>query len=179
MATTLTTHPFVKRQSPESRFAHFEGSWDELEALVLAHFEKAKPGYRDGVLLVSVPPERFFSTTIEVTGDTELGARFEARQKDEDPILQVVARGLPKQPAKAVDIVLYRHDVLAEDNDRSSEAKWEIISVNARVTEAEEPMDPVTMARNYLHLAGGTKGKFTAKEFAESVLYWATHCQRE
>ena len=179
MATTIATNPFVTRQTPESRFAHFDGSWEELEGLVLEHFDEGRQGYRDGVLLVPVPPERFFASTVEVVEGTELVARFEARQEGEEPVLSVSARGLPKQAAKAVDIVLYRHDVLAEDDDRSSEAEWEVISVNARVTEAEEPMDPVTMARNFLHLAGGTKGKFTAQEFAESIIYWATHCHRQ
>jgi len=179
MATTIATHPFVTRQTAESRFAHFDGSWQELEALVLEHFDEGQRGYRDGVLLVPVPPEGFFASTVEVTEDTELVARFEARQEGEEPVLSVAAKGRPKQAAKAVDIVLYRHDVLAEDNDRSSEAEWEIISVNARVTDKPEPMDPVTMARNFLHLAGGTKGKFTAEEFAESIIYWATHCHRQ
>jgi hypothetical protein len=179
MATTIATNPFVTRQTAESRFAHFDGSWPELEALVLEHFDEGRRGYRDGVMLVPVPPERFYSTTVEVGPDTKLGARFEARQQGEEPVLSVVAHDLPKQPAKAVDIVLYSHGVLAEDGDASCDAEWEIISVNARVTEAEEPMDPVTMARNFLHLAGGTKGKFTAQQFAETIIYWATHCHRE
>jgi hypothetical protein len=179
MATTITVNPFVTRQTPESRFSHYEGSWEELEALVLEHFDKAQPGYRDGVVLVPVPPERFYASTVEVTEGMKLGARFEARQEGEAPVLSIVAHDVPKQLAKAVDIVLYRADVLAEDDDRSSEAEWEIISVNARVSETPEPMDPVTMARNYLHLAGGTKGEFTAEEFAEAIIYWATHCNRQ
>lgn len=177
--TTIKSHPFVTRQTPDSRFAHFDGSWEELEALTLEHFDRAKPGYRDGVVLVPVPPERFWSSTTKVTTDTNLWAKFEARQNGEAPHLYVMARGGEKTPAVAVDIVLYRHDVLEEDNDRSSsEADWEIVSVNARVTEEEEPMDPVTMARNFLHLAGGTRGTFTAEQFAKSIIFWSQHCQR-
>lgn len=178
MATTIATHPLVTRQTPESRFAHYEGTWDEVRNLVLEHFDKAQPGYRGGVILVPLPAEGFFASTVAVTKDTTLTACFEARQEGEDPVLNVAALGVPKQSAKAVDVVLYRADVLAEDNDRSSDAEWEIVSVNARVTEKPEPMDPVTMARNFLHMKGGTKGKFTAQEFAESVVYWATHCHR-
>ena len=39
----------------------------------------------------------------------------------------------------------------------------------------EEPMDPYTMARNFLHLKGGTKGDFTAEQFAQSIVYWNNH----
>jgi hypothetical protein len=36
-------------------------------------------------------------------------------------------------------------------------------------------MDPMTMARNFLVLEGGTKGDFTAQQFAESIVFWSTH----
>jgi hypothetical protein len=36
-------------------------------------------------------------------------------------------------------------------------------------------MAPVTMARNFLGLVGGTRGEFTAEQFAKSIMYWATH----
>ena len=52
---------FVRRQTAQSRFSHFVGSWGELLCLVAKHFSQAKPGYRDGVMMVPVPPERFFS----------------------------------------------------------------------------------------------------------------------
>lgn len=173
---TVAVSQFVRRQTPESRFAHFKGSWEELRHIVEEYFGVAQPGYRDGVVLVPVPPEGFWASTVEVEATTKLKATFEARQKGEAPFIQVVAEGA-KQPAKAVDIVLYRADVLAEDNDRSSDADWEVISINARITEEPEPMDPMTMARNFLHLAGGTKGEFTAQQFAEAILYWSGRCR--
>jgi len=173
---TVAVSQFVRRQTVESCYSHFGGTWEELRHLVEEYFGVARPGYRDGVVLVAVPPERFWAATVEVDATIKLRAAFESRQKGEAPFVQVVAEGV-KQPAKAVDIVLYRADVLAEDNDRSSEADWEVISINARVTEEPEPMDPMTMARNFLHLAGGTKGEFTAQQFAESILYWSKRCR--
>lgn len=177
MSTTIKTSNFVRRQTPDSKFAHFEGSWEDLESLVLENLGEAQPGYRDGVVLVPVPPNKFKSSVVKVTSDTHLWASLEARQNQETPVITVVARGVPKTPAVAVDVVIYRADVLAEDNDRSTDADWEIVSVNARVTEEPEPMDPVTMARNFLRLAGGTKGSFTAEEFAKAIMFWATHCK--
>jgi len=175
---TIVTNPFTHRQTASSKFAHFEGTWEELEALVQEHFDKAKPGYRDGVVLVPVPPERFMSSIVPVTPDSSLWATFAARRTGEAPFIQVEVRGdATKTQAAAVDVVVYRHDVLAEGSEHSCDADWEIISINARPSEEEIPMDPVTMARNFLQMEGGTKGKFSAEDFAKAIVYWATHSQ--
>ena len=178
-APTLKTNPFTHRQTKDSKFGHFEGTWEELEALTLEHFAEAKPGYRDGVILVPVPPERFMSSMVTVTPETELRTTFEARREGEAPFMQTVAVGTGgKSPAVAVDIVLYRHDVLVENKDQSCDAGWEIISVNPRVTEQDEPMHPVTMARNFLQMEGGTKGTFSAEDFAKAIIFHSTLCQK-
>lgn len=169
---------FVKRQTKESGYSHFEGTWEQLESLVETHLchNLYRPGYRDGVILVDIVPAwRFYSSIVELNEVSKLVANYAPRQEGEDPFVRVAAKGT-KQVAKHVSIVLYRHDVLAEDNDRSSEAEWEIIAIKARTSKEEEPMDPYTMARNFLHLKGGTKGDFTAEQFAKSIVYWNNHC---
>jgi hypothetical protein len=174
--TKIAVNEFVKRQVPESRFSHFAGTWDELVALVELHFGEAKPGYKDGILLVPVPPEGFFSGVVELSEDTPLRAEFAARRKGEEPYLQVVAVGGDKLPAKMVEVVLYRHDVLG--SDASTDAEYEIVSVNARPTEEPEPQTPVAMARNFLELAGGTKAEYSAEDFARSIIYWSKRAMR-
>lgn len=169
---------FVKRQTRESKHSHYEGSFDELAKLVAENLDKAKPGYRDGVILVPVPPEKFFSGVIEVNFDTILVAHFEARREGERPYINVTALG-EKSPAQFVDIVLYRHDVLMEKNEASTDADWEIISINARTTPEEQPITPMAMARNMLELPGGTKGTYTAEEFAKSIIYWSDKALKE
>jgi hypothetical protein len=172
----IKANPFVTRQTQSSPYGYFQGTWEELEALVTKHLAEARPGYRDGVLLVPVPPDGFFSSTVSVTKDTPLTASFVARRPNEEPYIKVNASGGSKQPAVAVDIVLYRHDVLAEGNEHSCDADYEIVSINARVTVEPEPMHPLTMARNMLYLPGGTKATYTAEEFAEAVHYWSSRC---
>jgi hypothetical protein len=174
----IATNSFVRRQIADSKFSHFSGSWEQLEALVEMHFEKAQQGYKDGVMLVPVPCEGFFSGVVEVAEGVELKATFSARRKGEAPYLDVVALGGAKLPAKAVEIVLYRHDVLAADNEQSTDAEWEIISLNARPTEGPEPMHPMAMARNQLGLAGGTKAEYTAEQFAGAIVYWSTRAMK-
>lgn len=164
---------FVKRQKPQSKYSHYEGSWEELENLVEDNFDKQQPGYRDGVVLVPVDPKGFWASTIQVTPSTALKATFGARQDGELPFVSVTAINGVKMPAKAVDVILYRRDVLMETHEASNSTPWEIISVNARATDEEEPMHPLTMARNMLQLPGGTKGEYTAEQFAKSIAYWS------
>ena len=166
---------FVRRQVPNSRFAHFNGTFEQVAALAEQHFSQAVPGYRDGVCLVPVPAEGFCTSTVTVTDLLPLRATFQARQAGEDASIIVTVTG-DKAPAQAVDLVLYRHDVLAENNEQSGEeCEWELISINARICQQAEPMHPVTMARNFLTLKGGTKGEYTAEQFAEAIIFWSKH----
>lgn len=166
---------FVKRQTANSQFAHFSGSWEQLETMVEANRPKAVQGYKLGVFLVPLPPEGFFTSIVKLTSDDMLGAAFKARREGEDPYIQVYAVG-EKMPAKKVDIVIYSKEVLAENNENSTDADYEIVSINASpFPDREVPMDPVTMMRNFLHKAGGTKGEFSAQQFAESIEFWSQH----
>ncbi len=177
---TIGINKFVLRQTAGSKYSHYVGSWEELRALTEKHFAEAKPGYRDGVLLVPVPSDGFFSGVVELTPDTPLKAVFEARKKGEAPYVQVEALGGAKLPAKVVDVVLYRRDVLLADGaDKvSTEAEWEVISLNARPTEGPEPLTPMAMARNLLELPGGTKATYSAEEFARAIVFWSSRAMR-
>jgi hypothetical protein len=131
-------------------------------------------GYRDGVILVDMYPGTFYSAIVDLTENTRLKANYAPRRPEEAPFIRISAKG-KKQKAKHASVVLYRWDVLAENNERETDAEWEIVCIKARTSEEEEPMDPMTMARNFLHLAGGTKGYFTAEQFAQSIVYWNNH----
>lgn len=169
----------VKRQTVESKFAHFDGSWRELAHLARAFFDRAKPGYRDGVVLVPVHPRKFFTSITPVKENTTLWARFKARRPGEAPHLSTVALRGSKTPAKYVELVLYRADVLDEGNERTTDADWEIVSINASPTLDPVPMSPYTMARNQCRLKGGTKGNYSSEEWAESVEFWSRHVMVE
>lgn len=175
---------FVKRQTPDSGFSHFGGTWEELEDLVSSIIQyrdsyesRIRPGYKDGVVLVDLDGmtnTKFYSAIVKLTDKTKLNASYAPRREDEASFIRVSAKG-NKQVAKHASVVLYRADVLYENNERETDAEWEIVAIKARVDKEEEPMDPYTMARNFLHLKGGTKGDFTAEQFAQSILYWNNH----
>jgi hypothetical protein len=169
---------FVKRQTPESGYSHYEGTWADLEDMVEFHMtynpRAITPGYRDGVVLLELPAAYFRSAVVDLDEDCKLKASYAPRRLGEAPFIRVSAKA-PKQRAKYASVVLYRHDVLAENNERETDAEWEIVAIKARTSEEEEPMDPYTMARNFLHLKGGTKGDFSAEDFAKSIVYWNNH----
>jgi len=198
---------FVKRQIKESEFSHFDGSWEELERMTIdSHhpFEcefywkeledmvessvtvksNVRAGYRDGVVLVSIHKcyhHMFWSSVVPITDDIEFETVFEARRPGEKPYKKSVAYG-KKVPAKRVDIVLYRKDVLEEDpidRDKLTGADWEIVSINCSPTENELPMMPSTLARNQLADTefgkGGSKANYSGDEFAKSIVFWNSH----
>ena len=129
--------------------------------------------------LVPLSGEGFYTGVVKLQpGDALVGA-YKARRPGETPRKSVFAvndGSRSKVQASHVDIVLYRADVLAEDNDRSTDADWEIISINARDTEAEQPISPGALIANHLQLDGGTATGMSAEEFVEklreSVEYW-------
>jgi hypothetical protein len=182
MSNLVKCGEFVKRQTPESGFSHFEGSWEELERRTASRMSDPKnitPGYRDGVILVDLylpySNHQFYSAVVKLDENTKLISNFAPRRPGEDPFIRVAAKA-KKQRTLNASVVLYRLDVLAENNERETDADWEIVAIKARTSDEEEPMDPYTMARNFLQLKGGTKGDFTAEQFAKSILYWNTHC---
>ena len=95
------------------------------------------------------------------------------RRPEEDFYIQTRAiKGTPFK-AEAVDLILYRNDVLAENDEQSTDVEWELVSINAIPSGLKKiPMGPITMMRNQLELPGGTKAHYSSDEWAESVRFW-------
>ena len=176
--TQIAVSPFVRRQTSNSRFSHYEGTWEKLLDLVTYHFrmKHTKPGYRDGVVLVEVPPEGFKSGVAVLKPGDKLTGTYEARQEGEDPRKSTCVVGGEKMPAVSVEVVLYRHDVLVETGEHSCNADWEIISVNANPVEGEMPINPGTLMANHFQISGGTATGMSDSEFVaalrDSFLWW-------
>ncbi len=180
MKVTIAINPFAKRQTANSEFSHFTGTWEELLAIVNKYWHKGVPGFRPGVVRVPVPPDGFFSGVVTLTPETKLTTQFAARRTSEQPFLQSFASVDQKQPAKFVEIIVYSHGTLKESDDATDpNADYEIVSINASESHEPTPPTPVAMARNLLGLAGGSKTTYTADEFAKSIIFWSTHamCQ--
>ena len=184
---------FAQRQTPESHHNHFNGNWDELTELVTAAWDQRRISpHNPEVVLVPMPEallHRFFTSTVAITPNTPLQATFAPRVEGEAPFVQISVQApenhaMPasgKTPAQRVDIIVYSHATLAQDGDAPIPqlAQYYIVSINAYASPQEEPMHPMTMARNLLGLKGGTQPKipYTPEEFAEAIVYWSQHAR--
>lgn len=173
MGETVAMNEFATRHTADSDFSYYTGSFEDLCELVQENLgERVALSPDGGVSKVSLPGDGFFAGVTQINEETPLKAIFQARQEEESPHISFRALGGKKAPAVAVDIILYSHENLAIKDEHSTDADWEIISINAKPYHGEEPPHPVTMARNFLDLPGGTAKDYTAEEFAESILHW-------
>jgi len=169
---------FTKRQTKESEFSYYNGDLQDIVSLVENNFHKHKPGYRDGVVLVPVEPKGFYSSLVTLKEGDKLIGEYKSRKEGETPRKSTyVIR--QKAPAQAVDIVLYASKVLAEDGDNELEDKegnWEIISINARPTKEEQPINPGVLMANHFGADGGTKTNLSDRDFVKMLRegweYW-------
>ena len=183
---TVSVNDFVYRQTKGSSKTYTEGlTFKEIadhaqEQLACGNF---KQGYRDGVVIVQVDQKlthHFICPFVKITNETKLNATLVRRRPEETPYIQI--RALNGTPLKtgSVDLILYRHDVLAETNEQTSDADWELISFHAIPEGVHDmPMGPVTMMRNQLQLTGGTKAYYKSDDWAESVKFWQEYAMLE
>jgi hypothetical protein len=167
------------RQTEDSPLTHWEISNTRLVELAEAELEagRTKAGYRDGVVLVSVDPAGFKTGIVELNDGDQLVGEYSSRREGETPRISIyVAGDKGKQPAKMVEVVLYRHDVLAENDENETNAEWEIVSVNGHPTPEPAPIAPNTLMHNHFGSDGGSNTNMTAQEFEaamkESFEYW-------
>ena len=175
----VAVNEFVRRQvkgsgKTYSKTMSFEAIAEHAQnQMGNGHFSK---GYRDGVRIVhcnSSIISEFFCPIIKLDENSELVSKLVRRRPDEDLYIQTRAiKGTPLI-AEAVDLILYRNDVLAENDEQSTDAEWELVSINAIPSGLKIiPMGPITMMRNQLELPGGTKAHYSSGEWAESVRFW-------
>ena len=178
MNNKVKVNSFVKRQVKSSGKTYSTLSFSEIASYAEVQLENGnyKLGYRDGVILVNVEEKlvkHFICPFTYLSNDTQLVATMTRRRPEEEPYIQI--RALNGNPLKTghVDLILYHHDVLAETQEEESSGGWELISFHAIPDGIKKmPMGPITMMRNQLQLAGGTKGQYSSDEWAESVNFW-------
>ena len=175
----VAVNDFVKRQNKLSGKTFS----NDLSFEFLANHAKEKMnknqfmiGYRKGIRIIKLDKSyvnKVFCPYVRITKDIKLISKLVKRIEGESPYIQT--RALNGSPSKAgsVDLILYSHHVLLENNENTTDADWELISINA-IPEGEEtmPIGPVTMMRNQLELVGGTKALYSTEEWAKSVLFW-------
>lgn len=170
------------RYLPGGDHTWFDGTHEELLKRVRDGWPQRRPGQGRAdlteVVVVPVASAGFVCGTVRVTDDTLLTAALVRRQPHEEPYVRVTAVG-PRQEARFAEVVLYSAAVLElNDGRRSGDFAWEVVALLAAPV-ADEPMDPLTMARNMLDKPGGTPCDYTAQEFAAAVWYWSQRAAAE
>tara|TARA_Y100000031_G_scaffold151416_1_gene192608 strand:- start:123 stop:695 length:573 start_codon:yes stop_codon:yes gene_type:complete len=177
--TSVGVNAFVRRQVSGSGKTYTSSmSFEEIASVAEEQLRcgNFKAGYRNGVCIVLLPPQyndEFICPFVKIDQDSALRAELVKRREAEEPYIQIRATsGNPAATGK-VELILYRNDVLAENNEQSTDKDWELISIHAIPEGVEKlPMGPVTMMRNQLQLPGGTKACYSSEEWAESVRFW-------
>ena len=167
---------FAERQTQDSPYSHFNGGEEELINLVQQNFHLAKQGYREGVILVPLPPENFSSGVVLLQEGDPLKGEFKRRRPTEEPRKLHGAVSREKIPAQSVEIVLYSREVLEEEQGYVAIADYEVISINASPTKEPTPLTPQTLMANHFLVSGGTSTGYSPEQFEvackESFLYW-------
>ena len=179
MNERVAVNEFVRRQTKESGKS-FSSQLSFKDIALHAELQMSagyfKEGYRQGVRIVAAAADitkQFTCPFVKIDAATELSAKYVQRRPNEKYYIQVRAKTGTLLPAGKVELILYHHDVLAENDEQSTTAEWELISFHALQEGINQmPMGPVTMMRNQLELPGGTKANYSADEWAYSVKFW-------
>ncbi len=153
-----------------------ESGWD-LWLSLIEESSHVTPGYRDGVMLKRVSGVPFRHTTVVLSSEEPILATYSPRVSGEEPRkrLYMVKKVEDLAFAKSVFAVLYRRDVLEED-ETYIEADWAVVAHLTSSMDTPEPMHPDTLIANHFHLSGGTNTGLGAAQFEsslrESVLFW-------
>ncbi len=178
MKSKIGVSDFVKRQIKGSGKTYSSLSFKEIALIAEKQLNSGnfKPGYRDGVLLISIDKSllhKFTCPIVKINNKTKFIAKSKKRRPDEDSYISIKAtNGIPVK-LEGVDLVIYRKDVLKESNENTTNADWELIAFHGIPRGYKDmPIGPITMMRNQLALVGGTKAEYKSSEWAESVNFW-------
>ena len=178
LKNSVGLNSFANRQTKGSGKTYSTLSFEEIAIHAEEQLSKGiyKKGYRDGVILIPVSNhliDKFICPIVKIDSNTQIESTIKRRRENEE--VYISTKALNGTPLKigAIDLILYRYDVLNETNESETNKEWELIAFQAIPEDIKElPMGPITMMRNQLELPGGTKAQYTSKQWAESVHFW-------
>jgi hypothetical protein len=104
-----------------------------------------------------------------------LRSAYEARTKDELPVLVRWFEGIEPPVADYLLPILYDRAQLAKEGT-AIDGDWGVVGCMYTATPEEIPMAPITMMRNALGVAEGGSGvPIDRAAYARSVAFWSTH----
>tara|TARA_B100001029_G_C15063817_1_gene461356 strand:+ start:5506 stop:6087 length:582 start_codon:yes stop_codon:yes gene_type:complete len=181
---TVAVNQFVLRQikgsgKTYSKNLTFQQIAEYAENQLNLNPSSIQPGYRDGVILIQCEEKmnnNFASPMVKIDDNTKLEAIVTKRRDNEESYIQIRAIEGNLLPTGRVDLILYRHDVLIENEEQTTNADWELIAFQAVPKGLQDlPMGPITMMRNQLELPGGTAAIYSSEQWAKSIYFWQNY----
>ncbi len=181
---TVGINDFVKRQTKPD-FAGTKISTADLENLrKKAEQEinagKDKQGYADFVRIVSIRDPKILCSIAKITLEnkkflkTEKTKRREEEEEYEHSFFE--SKDVKGIPSHHVDLILYTREQLEKEKEKHTGSDYDLISVNAEISEKGAPITPETMRRNIKGPdSGGSGHQHTKKEIAHSEDFWKDH----
>jgi hypothetical protein len=118
---------------------------------------------------------RCLSVPIDDDNRHLLRSGYEARNRDELPVLVRWFEGLEPPVAAFLIPILYSREQLAREGT-SIEADWGVVGCMYTAEPLETPMAPITMMRNALGVDEGGSGVAVERDaYLRSVAVWDTH----
>ena len=114
---------------------------------------------------------------VPITDDNRhlLRSEYEARTRDELPVLVRWFEGIEPPVADYLIVILYSREQLAKE-DTATTADWGVVGCMYTAEQIETPMAPVTMMRNALGVEEGGSGvRLDRAAYLRSVEFWRTH----
>ena len=182
---TVGVNEFVKRQVKGTGKTYTNLTFEDIAKYSENKLNRQEytEGYRPGVVIIKVDQEmiaKFICPFVKIDENTNLKAEVVSRRNNEENYIRIKATNGKTLKTNSVDLILYRRDVLEENNEQTTNSKWELISFHAVPQGVEKmPMGPVTMMRNQLELPGGTKGVYKSEEWADSVKFWQNYAIKD
>ena len=188
----------LERHTKKIAATQFPWPSELLLKLVRKHWNKRIPGQgRTDLNKVVIVPIQENEIDLDVLFTTSwvhiknlkpenyIKGKLVSRQAGEDPYIEISAwSGGPwntslSEKVKYAKVVLYSADTLLENSGtRSTSCDWEVVAILGGPW-SNEPMTPLTMARNYLQKDGGTFSPYTAEQFAESIYFWKDYIKAD
>ena len=186
MNERVAVNNFVLRQKEGSGKSFTKNlSFDQIAEHAKRQMELGffKEGYRKGVRIISVDSSlthKFICPFVRIDSKTKLLAKYVQRREEENFYIQIRAKSGDLLRAGKVELILYHHDVLSENDEQTTDLEWELISFHALPEGVDYmPMGPITMMRNQLELSGGTKANYPSDAWAKSVEFWQQYAALE
>lgn len=116
-------------------------------------------------------------STVPITSDNRhlLRSSYEARSREELPVLVRWFEGIEPPVANYFVVILYSREQMAKEGT-PIDAAWGIVGCLYTAEPAELPMVPITMMRNALGVEEGGSGVvLDRKAYLRSVAFWENH----